>query len=123
MAGEAQVRRAGAEPGEQVGDELRPIAEGQGEHGEAELPQGVGQHRLRPVIGRGDGRAADQRLGQRQRPARGDGRAQSRSSSLIAVLARVRASTRFTITAQASEGSGRSPAGETCGMVPGTTTE
>jgi hypothetical protein len=43
---------------------------------------------------------------------------QSRSKSLIEVFARVRASTRLTITAQASPG--RSAA---CGRMPGTTTE
>ncbi len=124
MAGEAQMRRTVAEAREQVRRALRPVPERQGEHGEAEPAQRVGQHRLRPVIGRGDGRAADQRLGQRQRPGRRGVGVQSRNSSLIAVLARVRASTRFTITAQARDGCGRpSSAGRAGGIVPGTTTE
>ena len=62
MAGEADVRRSGADAGEQVLD----LAVAQRRDGEAELLQGVGQHGLRAGIGGRDRGAADQRLGERQ---------------------------------------------------------
>lgn len=68
---------------------------------------------VRAAIRRGDGVAAQQVLSQ------GDGVDHARSSSLIEVLERVCASTRFTITAQARLGD----AGVLPGRVPGTTTE
>ena len=63
--------------------------------------------------------AADHRLGDRDRI----GGHQSRSSSLIAVLARVCASTRLTITAQYSEGPGEPSGSGLPGSEPGTTTD
>ena len=63
VAGEADVRRSGADAGEQVLD----LAVAQRRDGEAELPQGVRQHGLRAGIGRRDRGAADQRLGERKR--------------------------------------------------------
>ena len=62
VAGEAEMRRAGADAGEQVVD----LAVAQRRDGEAELAQRVGQHGLRAGIGRGYRGAADQRLGERE---------------------------------------------------------
>ena len=88
-----------ADPREQVLD----LAEAQPRHRETQPFQRAAQHIHRPGIGRRDRGAADQRL----RQSDGIGRiieqgseGQSRSSSLIEVLARVCASTVLTITAQ-----------------------
>ena len=131
MAGEADMRRSGADAREQVVD----LAIAQRGDREAELPQRVGQHGLRAGIGGRHRSAADQRLGKRQgvvqlrppsidamppsRLPQGEGEhrmksapspcgrglgegvhAQSRSSSLIEVFARVCSSTVLTMTAQ-----------------------
>ena len=115
MAGEAEMRRAAADAREQVfrRSEAQPL------DGEAKPRQRRGQHVLRAgILGRHRG-AADQRARQLQRI----GIAQSRSSSLIEVLARVRSSTRLTITAQASDGPGLPSASGRPGRLPGTTTE
>ena len=62
MAGEADMRRSGADAGEQVVD----LAVAQRRDGEAELLQSVGQHRLRAGIRRRHRGAADQRLRERR---------------------------------------------------------
>ena len=145
VAGEAEMRSAGANAGEQVFD----LAVAQPVHREAQASQRLRQHVLRPGIGRRDRGAAYQRLGQRQgvseagqgryrpefpaaRSRKGEGDvtrrhlrspAQSRSSSLIEVFARVCASTVFTITAQYSDGPGEPSGNGLPGSDPGTTTE
>ena len=98
MAGKGQMGCRIAEPGEQIVDSgLAAGGEPQPLDGKAERRQCFGQHTLRPRIGRRDARTAHQRPGQLDRVGR---RHQSRSSSLIDVLARVLASTRLTMTAQ-----------------------
>ena len=124
VARETDMRCAGADAGEQVGRRARRIAERQVGDGEAEFGQGLREHRLRPaIVGRDRGRA-DQRLRQvqGQRPGR-QGGGQSRNNSLTAVFARVRASTRLTITAQARPGRTAAPPPPAAGSEPGTTTE
>ena len=80
--------------------DLSLIREAQRVASEAQGPQHGGQRLQRALVGRRDARPADQRLGERD-GIDGEGvRGQSRSSSLIEVLARVFSSTRLTMTAQ-----------------------
>ena len=116
MAGKAEMRAFGADACEQV----RDPPEGEPRHRKAEPLQSRGERVLRPGILRGDGGATDERLGQRQRIGEP---AQSRNNSLIEVLARVRSSTRLTITTQASEGPGEPSGSGLPGSDPGITTE
>src|SRR5271165_2921760 len=99
------------------GEEILDLAETQPRDGEAEPLQRADQHDLRAAIRRGDGVAAQQVLGESDRVDH------ARSSSLIEVLERVCASTRFTITAQARFGPGVPSGSGRPGSVPGTTTE
>src|SRR5690348_12812075 len=110
------MRAAITEPREQVLD----LAEAQPPHAKTESLQCLGKHALRARVGRCHGRTADQRLGEGQRVSEV---AQSRSNSLIEVLARVRSSTRLTITQQASEGPGEPSGSGLPGNAPGITTE
>ena len=113
VPGKTQMRPGLAAAGEQVGRG----AERQAPDAEAERLQRASQHVLRAAIGGRDRAAADQRLGERGRVH------QSRSSSLTEVLARVRSSTRLTMTAQARLGPGEPSGRGRPGSVPGTTTE
>ena len=124
VACETDMRCAGADAREQVGRRASRVAERQVGDGEAEAGQRLREHGLRPAIGGRDRGRADQRLRQRQGQRLGrPGGGQSRNNSFTAVLARVRASTRLTITAQARPGSSAGPPPPGAGSEPGTTTE
>jgi len=80
-----------------AGKKVLDLAEPQACDGKSETTQRRGKGLLRAGIFRGDGRTADQRLGEAQRIGEVG---QSRSNSLIEVFALVWASTRLTMTAQ-----------------------
>ena len=117
MAGEADVRPAGAQAGEHVLD----LTEAQPMDGEAQAFQRIRQHVLRAAVSGRHRGASDQRLRQRQRI--GSAPAQSRNNSLMEVFARVCASTVLTMTAQYSDGPGDPSGSGLPGNEPGTTTE
>ena len=113
VAGEAEMGCFAAALGVKVVD----VPEGQARHGKAGGFEVLGENALSAGILRRDRGAAEQRLRQRQRIHH------ARKSSLIEVLARVCASTRLTMTAQARLGPAP-PSGKALpGSAPGTTTE
>ena len=121
VSGETQIGGALAQSGVQIVDGRgTALLEPQPVTAEAHLIQRPLDDAERALIFGRDARAADQRLRERNRIAR---RRHARSSSLIEVLARVLASTRLTITAQARPGPGRPSGSGGPGRVPGTTTE
>ncbi len=101
MAGKAEIGRFGAQARIKIFHRRRALGlEAQAMAGKSQLRQRRLQHAQRTGIHRRHRSAANQRLGQRYGiDGRGIGH-QSRSNSLIEVLARVFSSTRLTITAQ-----------------------
>jgi len=100
MPGKAQIGPTLAPAGIEIDDRIGAVvaAEGQAMAGKAEPFEMFGDDVDGAFVPRGDARAADQLGGERHRID--DRVSHSRSNSLIAVLARVCASTVLTITAQ-----------------------
>ena len=120
VTGKAEIGRPLAHPGVQIADRRRAVLlERQPVAGETQPLQRMLDHVERAVVLRRHARTADQRLRQSDRIGQ---QRHARSSSLIEVLARVFASTRLTITAQARLGPGRPSGSGGPGKVPGTTT-
>ncbi len=99
MPGKAQIGPPVADPGVEIDDLVAAVAaEGETVTGKAEIFEMPGDDADRTLVSGGDARPADQFGGECRRVD--GGVPHSRSNSLIAVLARVCASTVLTMTAQ-----------------------